>query len=95
MSTTLSTRPSRPDHPPQQQERHRHRHLAERPASAARRVSLVDRAALRLGILLITWGRRANNASRAQLAARHELEARRQQRELHAERMLLLNVPRL
>ena len=94
MSTTLSSRPSRADRP-SQQDRHRHRHLAERPASAARRVSLIDRAALRLGILLITWGRRGNHVSRAQLAARSELEAGREQRELHAERTLLLNVPRL
>jgi hypothetical protein len=89
MSTTLSTRPSRSS---QQQ---RHRHLAERPAPPARRVSLIDQAALRLGLLLITWGRRANHFSRARLAARTELEIAREQRELHAERMLLLNLPRL
>jgi hypothetical protein len=89
MSTSLSTRSSRSDHPP------RRRHLAERPAAAVRRVSLIDRAALRLGLLLITWGRRANHFSREQLEARHELEAAREQRELHSERMLLLNLPRL
>jgi hypothetical protein len=89
MSSTLSTRPSRSAHPP------RHRHLAERPASPVRRVSLLDQAALRLGLLLITWGRRANHYSRAQLAARSELEVAREQRELHAERTLLLSTPRL
>lgn len=89
MSSTLSTRPSRSDSPP------RHRHLAERPASAAHRVNLVDQAALRLGLLLITWGRRANHYSRAQLAARYELEVARERRELHAERTLLLSTPRL
>jgi hypothetical protein len=92
MSTTLSTRPSRSAHPPR---RERHRHLAERPASTARRVSLVDRTALRLGLLLITWGRRANHLSRAQLSARFEQQVAREQRELHAERMLLLSTPRL
>lgn len=91
MSSTLSTRTSRSDHHHQQ----RHRHLAERPATAVRRVSLVDQAALRLGLLLVTWGRRANHYSRAQLAARNDQLAAREQRELHAERMLLLNLPRL
>jgi hypothetical protein len=95
MSTTVSTRPSRSARPPRQEQRQRHRHLAERPASAARHVSLVDQAALRLGLLLITWGRRANHVSRAQLTLRHQHHMARQQRELRAERMLLLNVPRL
>jgi hypothetical protein len=94
MSSTLSTRPSRSAHPPEQQ-RQRHRHLAERPASTVRRVSPVDQAALRLGLLLITWGRRANHFSRAQLIARHEQQVAREQRELHAERMLRLSTPRL
>ena len=95
MSSTLSTRPSRSAHPPQHEHRQRHRHLAERPATTVRRVSLLDQAALRLGLVLITWGRRANHFSRAQLLARHELEVAREQRELHAERMLLLSTPRL
>lgn len=89
MSTNLSTRESRSSHPP------RPRHLAERSAPAVRRVSLLDQAALRLGLLLITWGRRANHYSRAQLAARHERAVARERRELHTERTLLLNLPRL
>ena len=89
MSTTMSTRPSRQAHPP------RHRHLAERPAQPVRRVSLVDQAALRLGLLLITWGRRANHSSRAQLSARYEQQVAREQRELHAERTLRMSSPRL
>jgi hypothetical protein len=89
MSTNLSTRPSRQGHPP------RHRHLAERPNQPVRRVSLVDQIALRLGLLLVTWGRRANHYSRAQLSTRYEQRAAREQRELHAERMLRLSSPRL
>lgn len=89
MSTTTSARTSRSS--PQL----RHRHLAERPASSVRRVSLVDQAALRLGLLLITWGRRANHYSRAQLATRYEQQVAREQRELSAERALLLSTPRL
>ena len=89
MSTTLSTRPSRQAHPP------RHRHLAERTAQPVRRVSLIDQAALRLGLLLVMWGRRASSFSRAQLSARYEQQANREQRELHAERMLRLSTPRL
>ncbi|MFC0680048.1 hypothetical protein ACFFGH_19610 [Lysobacter korlensis] len=58
-------------------------------------MSLVDQAALRLGLLLVTWGRRANHYSRAQLSARYEQQAAREQRELHAERMLRMSTPRL
>jgi hypothetical protein len=89
MSTTLSTRPSRQSHPP------RHRHLAERPAQPVRRVSLIDQAALRLGLLLIMWGRRANQVSRAQHSARFEQQDVRERRELHAERMHRMSTPRL
>lgn len=92
MSTTLSTPPSHSALPPPRQDRHRHR--AERPARSVRRVSAVDRAALRLGLLLITWGRRANHSSRAQLSARYEQQVAREQRELQAERMLRLSIPR-
>jgi hypothetical protein len=48
MSTTLTT-DSRLSHPPQ---------LDERPLESARRVGLLDRAALHLGLALIKWGRR-------------------------------------
>lgn len=89
MPTTLSTPPSRQAHPP------RHRHVADRPAQSVRRVRLLDEAALRLGLLLITWGRRANHFSRAQLSARYEQQVAREQRELHAEQMLRMSAPRL
>jgi len=94
MSITTSTRQSRSAYPPGKQQQ-RHRHLAERQTSNVRRVSLVDQAALRLGLLLITWGRRANQSSRTQLASRFEQQVAREQRELHAERTLLLSTPRL
>ena len=94
MSTTLSTRPSRQSTPPGQQ-RHRHRHVAERPAQQIRRVGLIDQAALRLGLLLIMWGRRANSLSRAQHSARFEQQVAHEQRQLRAERLLRLSAPRL
>jgi hypothetical protein len=48
MNTTLATREPRPDHPP----------LTPTEPHQARRVGLVDRIALRVGIALITWSRR-------------------------------------
>ncbi len=84
MTTTLSTRPSRTDHPPH-------------PASsrAVARVRMLDRLALRLGLLLITYGRRERALSREQHAARvaqlRGVEAR--QREA-TRRLLLLTLPR-
>ena len=47
MNTTLSTPTSRLDHPPQQQA-----------VVRVRRVGLFDRMALRVGLALVTWGRR-------------------------------------
>ena len=49
MNTQLATAPGRQDHPPQPAT------VERRPS---RRVGLLDRAALHLGVALITWGRR-------------------------------------
>jgi hypothetical protein len=50
----VQTAPSRHLHPPS---------LAERAERPARRVGLVDRLALRLGLALIMWGRRPARAA--------------------------------
>lgn len=59
-----------------------------------RRVGVVDRAALHLGVALIKWGRRRSIAVEPrELQARLvEQEIARQERERAAERWLLLNL---
>ncbi|WP_294181970.1 hypothetical protein [uncultured Schumannella sp.] len=57
-----------------------------------RRVGLLDRAALRLGVLLITWSRRSSlsrDAARSRVETARAIEAR----ELAAERRRLLTLP--
>lgn len=86
MNTTLSTKPGRLDHPPQQ--------AVEHPANVARRVGLVDRLALHLGIALITWGRRPYAVeSRERRARLNEQEFARLERERTAERSMRLELP--
>lgn len=82
----VSTTPGRHDHPPQPwQNRH------DRPV---RRVSLIDRAALHLGVALIKWGRRPLDVeSRERRAHRFEQHIARLERERAAERWVLLNLP--
>lgn len=65
MNTTLSA-PSRHDHPPQPQ--------LESPRPA-RRVGLLDRLALRLGLALLVWARRPVRARRLAAAERYITEA--------------------
>ncbi len=77
MSTTLQS------HPPQQHELH-----VEPPT---RKVGLADRVALRLGLALITWSRRTYRPeSRERRASLFEQHLARTERELAAERRLLL-----
>ncbi|WP_183084938.1 hypothetical protein [Mycetocola manganoxydans] len=74
MKTQLATTPRRSDHPPQPTPV-----LEQRPV---RRVGLVDRAALHLGVALVTWGRRPIRPSRRRRAPsdreRHEAEVQRE-----------------
>jgi hypothetical protein len=82
MNTTLSTVPGRLDHPP---------HLTE---LAVRRVRLLDRLALHLGVALIKWGRRPLKVdSRERRANRIEQQLARLERERQAERTLRRTVP--
>lgn len=82
MNSTLSTAPRRLDHPPQP--------TAHQP----RRVNLLDRIALRIGLALITWGRRPQAIdSRERRANRIEQQLGRIERERAAERRLRLTLP--
>lgn len=65
MNTTLSA-PSRHDHPPQQQPD------SPRPV---RRVGLLDRLALRLGLALLVWARRPSRARKLAATERYVTEA--------------------
>ncbi len=75
------------EHPPQ--------HNLTVYAHELRRVGLLDRAALRVGVALITWGRRSalveSHAPRTQRVGLHEAL---RERELAAERMRHLGTPR-
>jgi hypothetical protein len=76
MNTTLSVQVDRAvEHPPQ-------------PAASVRRVGLVDRLALHVGLALITWSRRPDSARPS-----HDQRNARVAREREAERRLRLNVP--
>ena len=86
MTTTMSTRSSRTSHPPQ------HPALQHR---LPVRVGVLDRLALRLGLLLITYGRRDRSLSREQQLARFEQQHHSEQRQREATRRLLqLTLPR-
>ena len=63
-----------------------------RPHPPVRRVGLLDRAALRLGLLLITWSRRAHR-TREEQRARFEQARAIESRELAARRRMLLSLP--
>jgi hypothetical protein len=86
MNTTLSTAPGRQDHPPQL-ERYDRTHFV-------RRVGVLDRLALHLGVALIKWGRRPLAAeSRERRANRVEQQLARVARERATERAVRLTVP--
>ena len=60
----------------------------------ARRVGLVDRLALRLGVALVAWSRRPRELdSRDQLARRVQRELSTEQRERQMQRQLQLLLP--
>lgn len=87
MNTTMTAERSRHEHPsPAAEQRERHE---------ARRVGLVDRVALHVGVALVKWGRRPLAVeSRERRANRVEQRLALLERELAAERMRLLNTPR-
>jgi hypothetical protein len=87
MNTVMTTERSRHEHPPQRVEVHHHHEV--------RRVGLLDRVALHLGVALVKWGRRPLLVeTRERRANRVERRLAVLERELAAERMRYLNVPR-
>ena len=87
MNTTMTaTRPGRQQqHPPSSTLNTR---------APARRVGLVDRLALRLGVALVAWSRRPRELdSRDQLARRVQREMSTELRERQAQRLMLQLLP--
>ncbi len=87
MSTTLST------HPPQRTETLLPHVETDAPRLTSRRPSALDRLALRLGLLLITYGRRSYALSREDLARHAENASARHERELAWDRARRLELP--
>ncbi len=87
LSTTLST------HPPQQTEALLPHGEPEAPRLTSRRPSALDKLALRLGLLLITYGRRRYARSREDLAQHWRIETARRAHELEWDRDCRLAVP--
>jgi len=86
MNTTLTTTRGQHEHPPQ------HVHIKE--LHPVRRVGLLDRIALHVGVALIKWGRRPYPLeSRERRADRIEQYFARLAREESARRLLLLTLP--
>lgn len=86
MSTVMTIERDRHEHPPQRAESYRHE---------VRRVGLLDRVALHVGVALVKWGRRPLAVeSRERRANRVEQRLALLERELAAERMRYLNTPR-
>jgi hypothetical protein len=89
VNTVLSTRVDEHNynHPPSPHD----------PGTTRHHVTVFDRAALHLGLALITWSRRtlvvAAQPSREQLCARYDHVVQRAQRESDAERALRLTSP--
>jgi hypothetical protein len=80
-TSTVPTDPGRHDHPPEQ-------------PRLVRRVTLIDRAALHLGVALITWGRRPLAVETRERRARRVVnELARASRERESERALRLIAP--
>lgn len=86
MNTTLSTTPGRHDHPPEQS--------FDYQPQDRRRVNLLDRFALHLGVALIKWGRRPYAVElRERRASRVEQHLARLERQRAAERAARLLLP--
>ena len=88
MNSTLTTERGRHEHPQQPPFEHQpHR---------VRRVGVLDRLALHLGIALIKWGRRPRPVEvRERRAGRDENQLAQLERERIVERNMLLGLPRL
>lgn len=87
MSTTLST------HPPQQTYAPRQHREGDAPRLVSGRPNAIEKLALRLGLLLITYGRRRYALSREELARHTENATARHARELDWDRARWLLLP--
>ena len=88
MNTQLVTAPGRHDHPPDQ--------VHTLVPHAVRRVGLLDRAALHLGVALIRWGRRPVGADlREQLTLNAETYQARREAERLRDRYQAMNLTRM
>ena len=88
MKSQLATTTGRHEHPPQPA-----RTVESRPV---RRVGMLDRAALHLGVALIKWGRRpARVDTRDQLAVHAEVQRVRLERERERARYEATHLPRI
>lgn len=89
MNTTLSTRPSQ-----EQLDQHHQQHSPQEQPRLTRRLRLIDRLALHLGLALIAWGRRPRSLeSRERRANRIEQAIARDSRKLLDERTARLLLP--
>ncbi|WP_162924981.1 hypothetical protein [Mycetocola zhujimingii] len=94
MNTQFASAPARQEHPPQPS-------VPVRDAREVRRVGLLDRAALHLGVALVTWSRRPRKAkpgARQRLmpvpddAGRREVEETQRQREQLRDQFLAMQL---
>ncbi len=91
MNTQLQTRPS---HQEQHHQHDQHAQFAHFDQAPVRRVKLLDRLALRVGLALITWGRRPQDLeSRERRANRVEQALARESRFQLNERNARLLLP--
>ena len=88
MKSQLATTTGRHEHPPQPVLSHEPRPV--------RRVGLLDRAALHIGVALIKWGRRPVKVdTREQLAVNAEVQRVRLERERERDRYMATHLPRI
>ena len=88
MKSQLATTTRRHEHPPQPVVNHEPRPV--------RRVGLLDRTALHIGVALIKWGRRPVKVdTREQLAVNAEVQRVRLEHERERDRYMATHLPRI
>jgi hypothetical protein len=88
MKSQLATTTGRHEHPPQP--------VVSREPHPVRRVGVLDRAALHIGVALIKWGRRPLKVdTREQLAVYAEVQRARLERERERDHYMATHLPRI
>ena len=96
MNTKTTVSPGRLDHPPQPVRTTTASGTTHGTAHNARRVGVLDRAALHLGVALIKWGRRAVRSDlRDELALNAETHRARLDAERERDYYKAVNLPRI